>query len=421
MIDMVGLCVFFKPEYVHNVGTHECLKDMQGICSELNMELEATVFFSDGKPVLSKLRHSYESLPSNLATLAYKLIDGTDLKKTPYIRISGNPAKLLQGHNVYGSSDPELCVMAVIEAFHLSFPELSDKLDWYHSLIEYIDVTYSARVANEHQAQQVIDTLKNLSYGQTKVSTSDKYKTTVYWGKGSEHKELKAYIKLPEVMRQIKSLSHKYVKCVLKKTTPPDHIVPAIEAMSNKKLLDFATGLVRFEARLKSRWLKANGINLVLSHFINPETPINPEHLWQIAFKDILTTFEGATMNAHDTTQVLNQLRQTHFTYTRTGNISYAKAERLYDFYVSITKDGYKATKERIATRSRATFKRNQDALLQAGLSLAQLMQFTGDQSNVIPLIRLINVDFANQRPTYYTEPQPLRQRNLTPVLRLAS
>lgn len=126
-------------------------------------------------------------------------------------------------------------------------------------------------------------------------------------------------------------------------------------------------------------------------------------------------------MNAHDKTEVLNQLRAVHFRMTPTGNISYAKAETLYDLYAAIMKDGFKKTKARICERSRATWKRKIDDLQSAGLSLAQLMQFTGDNTNVIPLIRLINVDFANQLPADFIEPLPLSRQIKQPQLRLAS
>ena len=86
---------------------------------------------------------------------------------------------------------------------------------------------------------------------------------------------------------------------------------------------------------------------------------------------------------------------------------------------IAITKDGFKKTKERICERSRATWKRKIDDLMAAGLSLAQLMQFTGDDSNVIPLIRLINVDFAKQLPADFIEPLPLSRQNLAQPLRL--
>ena len=127
-------------------------------------------------------------------------------------------------------------------------------------------------------------------------------------------------------------------------------------------------------------------------------------------------------MNAQDNTQVLQNLRIAHQRVTNKGNISYAKAERLYDFYTAIVRDGYLTTKNRICERSRATFKRNQDDLMHAGLSLAQLMQFTGEQTNVIPLIQLITIDFSKQLPDNWQEPKSLyEQAKIRPALKLAS
>ena len=71
----------------------------------------------NGKPIFSRLRHNFESLPSYFASLAFKVYNGTDFKRVPYIKIVGNPAKLLQGHNVYGPDDLDLCISAVYQAF----------------------------------------------------------------------------------------------------------------------------------------------------------------------------------------------------------------------------------------------------------------------------------------------------------------
>lgn len=416
MLDMAGISIPFLPEYVAETDHGGMLKNMELLCAEMGMTLEGEVFWEDGKRKVQRLRHKFESLPSSFASLAYKVTDGTDFKRWPYVRISGCPAKLLQGHNVYGSDNAELCIMAVVEAFTLAFPELSTALDWFHATIEFIDVTYTARVENEIVAQQVIDTLRNLNYGQTRLSADHKkYKSTIYWNKGSEHKELKAYLKLPELDNQIKQLTRKWVM------EKHDHLKYQIEQITKPEIREAATGAVRFEARLKHRWLTANGIPITLAYFTNPENQPDFPALWGKAFNDIFKTFAGATMNAHDKTEVLSQLRAVHHRMTPKGNISYAKAEALYDLYTAIMKDGFNKTKARICERSRMTWKRKIDDLQAAGLSLAQLMQFTGDNSNVIPLIRLINVDFANQLPADFIEPLPLSRQITQPQLRLAS
>lgn len=421
MIDFAGISVFFLPEYVHRTNHGAVLKDIEALCSALDIPLTGEIYYENGKRKVRSLRHSFESLPSSYASLAYKIINGSDFVKEPYVRIAGNPAKLLQGHNVFGSDNADLCVMSVVEAFQFAFPELASCLDWYHATIDYIDVTYTAKVENEHIAQQVIDTLKNLSYGQTKVKVYEQYKTTVYWNKGSEHRELKAYLKTPELQKQIHELTRKWVN------EKHDHLKHQLTQLTKPEIQAWAQGAVRFEARLKSRWLVANGIECTLAYFTDPTKQPDCPALWAKAFKEVFKTFEGASMNAHDHTSVLEKLRDVHKRELHkdgvpTGRFSYAKAERLYDFYMALIRDGYKATKARITERSRATFKRNQDDLMAAGLSLAQLMQFTGEQSNVVPLLRLINVDFGQQLPVDFVEPKPLSQQALPmPALRLAS
>lgn len=414
MIDMIGVSIPFLDEHTVSNNHGSILKNIEMLCSELGMTLVGEVFWENGERKVQRLRHNFESLPSSFASLAYKVIDGTDLKKIPYVRVSGCPAKLLQGHNVYGSANASLCSFAIFEAFSLAFPELSKALDWYHASIDYLDVTYTARVENEVVAQQLIDTLRNLNYGQTRVTTENKsFKSTIYWNKGSDHKELKCYLKLPELEHQIKYLTSKWAK------EKHDHLAFQLNKITSPEIRQAAIGALRFEARLHSRWLHANGVTCTFAYLTDPEKQPDFPLLWSKAFNDIFKTFAGAKMNAHDKTEVLHQLRAVHHRVTPKGNITYSKAESLYDLYTAITKDGFKKTKERICERSRATWKRKIDDLMAAGLSLAQLMQFTGDDSNVIPLIRLINVDFAKQLPADFIEPLPLSRQNLAQPLRL--
>ena len=49
-------------------------------------------------------------------------------------------------------------------------------------------------------------------------------------------------------------------------------------------------------------------------------------------------------------------------------------------------------------------------------------MHFTGEQTNVIALIQLINIDFSKQLPDNWQEPLSLQeQAKLRPALKLAS
>ncbi len=413
MIDMVKLSVPFLDQFTLQLGSGKAEPDMVLLMREFGMSLEGSVRYDNGLPIHERLRHKFESLPSYFASLAYKVCRD-DLKGFPYIAIQGNPAKLLTGHNVFGSDDPSLCTFAVVHAFMLAFPELCDILDWYHSTIDFIDVTYTARLPNDKQAQQALNVLKNISYGQMKVSECT-HESTTYWNRGSQHLVRKAYLKAPELSKRIDELTRKLAK------EKHDHYAQQITAITSDEVHDMAKGAIRFECRLYGRWLRDKGIHLALGKFTE-YTSEKITELWRLAFQPVFKCFEGASVNAQDHSQVLENLRLAHHRVTRTGNISYSKAERLYDFYTAIVRDGYLSTKNRICERSRATFMRNQDGLLGAGLSLAQLMQFTGEQTNVIPLIQLINIDFSKQLPDSWQEPLSLKeQARLRPALKLAS
>lgn len=413
MIDMIKISVPFFDQYTNKLESGHADFDMTLLMRDLGMSLEGAIRYENGKAIHERLRHKFESLPSYFASLAYKVCRD-DLRGYPYVAIQGNPAKLLTGHNVFGSDNPELCTFAVIEAFTFAFPELSEILDWYHGTVDFVDVTYTARLENNHLAQQALNVLKNISYGQMKV-TECNHESTVYWNKGSQHLVRKAYLKAPELQKRITELTRKLAK------ERHDHYAEQIKQLTSEEVAAMAEGAIRFETRLYGRWLRDKGVHCAIGKFTE-YTSEKMTELWQLAFQPVFKSFEGATVNAQDHTQVLNNLRITHQRVTAKGNISYSTAESLYDFYLAIVRDGYVTTKSRIAERSRATWKRKQDALLEAGLSLAQLMQFTGEQQNVIPLVRLINIDFGKQLPDSWQEPLSLsKQATLRPALKLAS
>jgi hypothetical protein len=440
MIDFGCLSVPFLDEYITSTNKGSYLTDIEMLCKELGMTLVGEVYWEDGSRKVQRLRHNFESLPSSFGSLAYKVIDGTDLKNEPYIRLAGCPAKLLQGHNVYGSDDIELCLFSIVEAFMLSFPELTACLDWERATVDYIDVTYSAKCENETQAQQILDVLRNIDYGQTKVSDS-KFKTTVYWNKGSEHRELKCYLKFPELQRQIQELTRKWSRIKQRDLSAmsgtglenitqirqannyhTDYIGFQLEQLTNPDIQQWANGRLRFEARLKSRWLVKNGVPCTLAYFTDPNNtqmlPKRLPQLWRKAFANVFGTFEGATMNANDGEKVYEALKLAYWSTTPNGNISYAKADRLHKVYLGIVNAGFKTIK---ATTNRKTFGRQLQELQNVGISRAQLMQFDGNGSNVVPLIRVLNFDFANQLPTEWQEPLPLSQQIKHKGLRLAS
>ncbi|WP_267337878.1 phage/plasmid replication protein, II/X family [Gilliamella sp. B2865] len=132
-----------------------------------------------------------------------------------------------------------------------------------------------------------------------------------------------------------------------------------------------------------------NGINII-------------RELWQIAFKDILSVIKGADMNVYDDKRIRTLLNDSYFTVTRTGKISYSKSNKIYSFYRSLLNDGYQFVKN---SMDRKTFWRYEQDFLSIGLSKMQLQNLQQQKNNVIPLCRVINIDFNCQRPSWYVEP----------------
>ncbi|MGS5638480.1 phage/plasmid replication protein, II/X family, partial [Acinetobacter baumannii] len=57
----------------------------------------------DGSISAAALFHPYESVPTHYTGMAMKVFFDTSYE--PYVQIKASPAKLLQGHNVFGSDN----------------------------------------------------------------------------------------------------------------------------------------------------------------------------------------------------------------------------------------------------------------------------------------------------------------------------
>lgn len=274
VIDLLLLRIPFKSDFILQTKSHDDFGgrygqyvDLMEICKLSGYALGARTveFCIDGDLQVLDLNHPFESLPSSFGSLAVKIHAGSITMK-PCVEIKANPAKLLQGHNVFGSENLELCATELLNGLAYGMLQLFDLLDIYNANLDWIDVTYSAHVDNELIAQQVIDSLKNVTNGQTKKSRYNReYQTTVEWNTGSQLKSLKVYLKFYEVINQLSELE----KLSLSKTQ--DHLLQIkikINILSNSDLIDWAKKCVRFEARLKHSYLEKHGIPRNLFKFI---------------------------------------------------------------------------------------------------------------------------------------------------------
>lgn len=369
---------------------------------------------------VSNLRHPFESLPSSWSNLAFKVRAGGK-NYLPFVEIKASPAKLLQGHNVYGSCDVNLCMGALIVAFSYALPEMCEILDFKNIELGQIDCTFTAHLEKQSDRRNVISALKHISNGQTKGSKSA-FDTTVYFGKGSRHKKLKVYLKEFELQDQTKKaeLNFKKKQDVLSKNQ--------LDILTDESVIKFAKNSLRFEASIMPRMLKRLAIPTNIWEFEEYSSNFKGcliQELFNKAWSDIFKTFEGANMNNFSDEEIQKKLREKYSKTTtkfdiKTGankiTVSNAKADRIFRFFRMLKHEGYDEAK---GTYPKATFYRSMKDLT-AVVPKAYLQNLLSIASNVVPLIQFVKIDFSKQHPNGYQEPKNLSTQ-FTNGLRLVS
>ena len=416
MIDLLKLAIPFKEHlllrcdsYDHMSGVYIDLEEVAKL-SGIVLCARAVEYDIDGDLQVTGLSHPFDSLPSHWAGVAMKICPGGRTRH-PCVELKASPAKILQGHNVFGSTDLSVCAEELMGVLAVAIPDLFALLDIAETELHWIDATFFGRVRNSEIAKQVIGYLKNVNNKQTKASRqSNAHETTVNWNKGSRHRELKAYLKEFEFNRELTELRRKLPNEIKLDNMNESRRMLArrLAVMSNPELHKWLNGMVRFEARLKQRWLMEFGLPYKLFEAIEYQRNYEKDgrnliaDMWNASFKDLFACLEGQTMNIHDDNDILEALKAEFQTVTPKGNISYSKASRLFGFYRRLTNEGYETV---YRSMSRETFRRHLDYLIAIGLSKAQMQNLVSGGNNVIPLLQVINIDFANQRPEWYQEP----------------
>lgn len=411
MIDFLKLSIPFKTEHilVCKDGETSFLKEtLIEIAKRTGLKLRAgnVTFEIDGDLDVAELSHPYEAIPSHFGSLAMKVFNGSDRMKTPpYIELKASPAKLLQGHNVFGSTNLDVCCFVMLKTFCEALPELYEMTDTENTMIDWIDVTYSAHIPSEMMQKQVISFLQNVRAGQTKKTRYNReYETTAEWNSGSEHRVLKVYLKGAELQKRLSEIQSE-----LKRTPNKQNLLNVLNVLSNPNLIEFSKQCVRFEARLKQRYLDKYRIPRKLCDLIQYQRQYEKQgkslikDLWQDAFNDIIQAVGESKMNVYNRDNIQKLLKKQYYTVTPKGNISYAKADRLFGFYKNLLTYGYLETQSEM---DRKTFWRHEKDLLAVGLTKAQLQNLKAHKRhNIIPLMKLVEIDFSCQRPDWYVEP----------------
>jgi II/X family phage/plasmid replication protein len=369
-----------------------------GVPLEQSIDREGAVF---------NTRHPWESIPSSYDSMAFKVFDHRyDKLDSFYIEIKASPAKIMQGHNVYGSSDIYDCSMHLIELLCMTYPQVADLLDHNSWFMSQIDLTFSSRASSDREARDFINALSHVSHGQTKSRTG--YDGTAYFGKkNSRLKKIKVYSKGPEVDQTIKD----------NESRKDGHL---LNEVYTEQLRAFAFGLIRWEVSLFHRHFERLNISTRLKDIFKQNT-FTPEYLqsyWRLAMADIFKAMEGQTMKILNDEDILTALRARYSTLSkRTGKISTSAPDSAFRTFRDIRRDGWEVTKK---TLPHNTFYRHINMICRSGVSKAALQNMNGlaNGATIIPFVRFIQVDFASQFPDWYQAPPPkhIKQSHLQAI-----
>lgn len=359
-----------------------------GVPTEQSIDANGSVFDT---------RHPWESIPSSYEGMAFKIFDNRNSAFEPwfYIEIKASPAKLLLGHNVYGSDDFYNSAFIMIELLLTTYPNLSEHLDAYTWYLSQIDITYSSRAASDREAKLFINSLQNVSYGQTKSRTG--YDGTAYFGKkNSRLKKIKVYLKSAEVLETIKKNDKRKDGDIYNEVFTPE-------------LLEYSQGLIRWEVSLYHRYFERQGISCYLKDLFKNQSlaSIELKVLWRQATYDLFTALKGQTMKLINDNDIQNALRAKFIKVSdKTGKTSTSLADSAYRTYRDIRRDGWIITR---GLMSSSTFSVHIKMLTECGLSRAALQNMNGldDGATIIPFVRFIQVDFGVQFPDNYQHPEP--------------
>lgn len=264
------------------------------------------------------------------------------------LEITGNPAKWLQGHNLFGIDDPQrlmwLFFSKLIKIDELGLKPTMEQLraikDGFYTTSR-IDINHTwllntiSDVGSWIRSAEQKVRLKHRGSGQFS-------KSTLYWGKGSKRWFLKCYSKGEEING--------------KKSNFPDEL-------RTPEMLDYANKSLRFEACLKSNFLRERDLHIIANW--TPET----------AKMLLLSLMEGLEMsnNFSLSNDVLDGLPpRVRLAYT-----SWLHGQDLRQIL------------------PRPTYYRYRNELKKYDVDISIVRDLETQQSNVIPLVRILEAQPA--------------------------
>ncbi len=415
MLDKIHLFVPFRVDAIATStgkrGNELLVIDLEA----LGVPLRATSVLPDGKGGyhVEDLGHAWESLSTGFTPLAFKVFHQSLGKRVqPGVELKASPAKLLQGHNVFGPTSIRKGGEVMLKWLAGSYPKLFALLDWQSAEVYGIDCTYSARLPDQRTALQLVQALRGVSNGQTR-NRGDDYETTAYWGsKETRLRKLKAYLKGPEFRRQLDE-AIKAARSYGGSNFVPSQAFAAhrlLSVLQNPALQEWAENLLRLEATVMHRWMERRNIPTNLWALCDYQERLVEQGTcfiqwcWEQVTKELFAAFEGISMRVINDDKVLAALKARFTKFGKNGKANETIPLNLFRTYRSLKDYGWQETMD---SMSRATFYRHIDQICECGLSKAALQKLKMDdqKNNVVPILRFLQVDFSAQRPDWYIEP----------------
>lgn len=284
-----------------------------------------------------EVRASHETGLMVVTDTSAENADGT----YPYLKVSGNPVKLFQGHNLWGSNDLH---GYVLELYHF----LCKVLDVTPTASDYdlvkqgavrlyrVDINETFHLGGRPECLAWIRAAEN-SARMKRRGRGEMKGSTLYFGKNSEHWATKIYCKGQEI-----------------RDTGISKKQPAIYGLPQP--LAWADCALRIEHVLRSKWLKLQNLDLVANWGDNMVSDVYRELLQKLEFAEAMTMtpaalddLPGALRGAYALWKEGHDLRQVY---------------------------------------SRPTFYRYRSKLLEYGIDIS--IQQQGKPDNVVPLVRIL-------------------------------
>nr|ESK55681.1 hypothetical protein F987_00512 [Acinetobacter gyllenbergii NIPH 230] len=311
---------------------------------DVGIKVESRSCYKDEDGVIQfrVLNHPFSKLPTSFTEMAFKFYhEGIHI---PYVELKCSPAKILQGHNVYGSDWIEQGALEMLGYLAETYPVLYGMLAVSETEVKHLDVTYFARLQDERQVTKAIEFLRNLS---TKyVGKSEKqviHKNTVYFGAARAKRfARKIYGKHCEFMDQLEEM-----KELAKKNDKNAQRVVAV--MSDPNLQEFSKGLLRFETGVKAYALRELNIPTNLFQLIRyqRENPYFLRNLWVQANREIFKALEGQTMKVTDHDSIFNEIVNKLQKVSEQDTVNSVRADKIFQFYQFLENKGHAEAKNK--------------------------------------------------------------------------